>query len=81
MEDQSIYKCGSRTDPANYHPVAALPTLSGVFERVLLPRLQKHIIPIIPSQQFGFMSGSSCADAGVFMAGSIVTALNQWAEL
>ena len=30
-----IYKRGSHTDPANYCPVAMLPTLSGVFERVL----------------------------------------------
>ena len=76
-----VYKHGSRTDPANYRPVAVLPTLSGVFERVLLPRLQKHITPFIPSQQFGFMSGSSCADAGVSMTGSIVSALNQRAEV
>ena len=27
------------------------------------------------------MKGSSCADAGVSLAGSIVTALNQWAEV
>ena len=70
-----IYKHGSRTDPANYHPVAVLPTLSGVFERVLLFQLEKHITPFIPSQQFGFMSGSSCADAGISMTGSIVAAL------
>ena len=76
-----VYKCGSRTDPANYRPVAVLLTLSGVFERVLLPRLQKHITSFIPSQQFGFMSGSSCADAGVSMTGSIVAALNQRAEV
>ena len=76
-----VYKRGSRTDPANYRPVAVLPTLSGVFERVLLPRLQKHITPFIPSQQFGFMSGSSYADAGVSMTGSIVSALNQRAEV
>ena len=76
-----IYKHGSRTDPANYHPVAVLSTLSDVFERVLLPWLQKHITPFIPSQQFSFMPGSSCADAGISMTGSIVAALNQRAEV
>ena len=75
-----IYKHGLRTAPTNYCPVAVLPTLSNVFERVLLPRLKKHIIPFIPPQQFGFMTGSSCADAGVSMPGS-VTALNQRAEM
>ena len=76
-----IYKHSSRTDPANYHPVAVLPTLSRVFERVLLPRLQKHITPFIPSQQFSFMSGISCANAGISMAGSIMAAFNQQAEV
>ena len=75
------YKRDSRTDPANYRAVVVLPTLYGVFERVLLPRLQKHITPFIPSQQFNFMSGSSCADVGVSMNGSIVAALNQRAEV
>ena len=77
----TIYKRGSGTDPANYRPVAVLPTLSGVFERVLLSWLEKHITSFIPSQQFGFMSGSSCADAGISMTGSVVAALNQRAEV
>ena len=34
-----IYKRGSHADLANYRPVAVLPTLSGIFERVLLPWL------------------------------------------
>ena len=32
-----FYKCGSRTDHVNYRPVAVLPTLSCVFDCVLLP--------------------------------------------
>ena len=56
-------------------------TLSGVFEGVLLPQLQKHITPFILSQQFCFMSGSSCADAGVSMTGSIIATLNQRVEV
>ena len=43
-----IHKRGLRTAPTNYRPVAVLPTLSNVFERVLLPRLKKHINPFIP---------------------------------
>ena len=38
-----IYKHGLCADPANYCPVAVFSTLSGVFEHVLLPQLQKHI--------------------------------------
>ena len=48
----------------------------------LVPQTEETIIPFVPPQQFGFMSGSSCADAGVSMTGSIVnTALNQQAEV
>ena len=34
-----IFKKGSRTDPTCYRPIAVLPTLSRVFERLLLPQL------------------------------------------
>ena len=47
----------------------------------MLPQLKKHITPFIPPEQFGFISGSSCADAGVSVAGSTVDALNQRAEV
>ena len=73
-----IHKRGLHTVPTNYHPVAVLPN---VFERVLLTKLKKHINHFIPPQQFGFITGISCADAGVSLAGSIVTALNQRAEV
>ena len=76
-----IHKRSLHTAPTTYRPVAVLPTLSNVFERVLQPRQKKHINPFIPPQQFGFMTGSSCADSVVSLARSIITALNQRAEV
>ena len=50
------------------------------FERLLVSQLQRHIDPHIPCEQFGFMRGSSTSDAGVSLASTITTAINQRAE-
>jgi len=65
----------------NYHPVTVLPTLSRVFERVLVPQLCKRIIQHIPSEQFGFVKGSNTLDARLSLASTIMSALNQRAEV
>jgi len=75
-----IFKKDSRTDPTCYRPIAVLPTLSRVFERLLLPQLSRHIHSHIPKEQFGFMKGSSTSDAGMLLASCITTAINQRAE-
>jgi len=75
-----IFKKDSRTDPTCYRPIAVLPTLSRVFERLLLPQLSRYIYPHIPKEQFGFMKGSSTSDTGVLLASCITTAINQRAK-
>ena len=76
-----VYKKGPRSDPKNCHPIAVLSTLSRVFEPVLVPQLYKHIIQHIPSEQFGFVKGSNTLDAGLSLASTITSALNQRAEV
>ena len=76
-----VYKKGPRSDPKNYCPIAVLPTLSCVFERVLVPQLYKHIIQHIPSEQFGFIKGSNTLNAGFSLASTITSALNQRAKV
>ena len=75
-----VFKKDSRLDPTCYRPIAVLPTLSCIFERLLVSQLQRHIDPHIPREQFGFMRGSSTSDAGVSLASTITTAINQRAE-
>ena len=75
-----VFKKGSRSDPTCYRPIAVLPTLSRVFERLLAPQLRRHIDPHIPREQFGFMRGSSTSDAGVSLASTITAAIDQRAE-
>ena len=60
-----VFKKGSWSDPSCYCPIAVLPTLSQVFERLSVPQLWRHIEPHIPWEQFGFKRGSSASDAGV----------------
>ena len=75
-----VFKKGSRSDPTCYRPIVVLPTLSRVFEKLLVTQLKRHIDLHIPKEQFGFMKGSSTSDAGVLLASTIITAINQRAE-
>ena len=76
-----VYKKGARSDSTNYRPIAVLPTLSRVFELLLITQFQRQISPHIPPEQFGFLKGSSTSDAGVSLASAITTAINQRAEV
>lgn len=52
------------TEVASYRPISLLPTLSKVFERLLLKRLNKiiNVRKLIPNHQFGFRSKHSTID-------------------
>ena len=71
-----VYKKGARSDPINYRSIAVLPTLSCVFEQLLITQLQRQILPHLPPEQFGFLKGSGTSDAGVSLASAITTAIN-----
>lgn len=49
------------TIPSNYRPISLLPTVSKLFERVILTRIEKHLVNhrSIPDEQFGFQKGHS----------------------
>ena len=71
-----VYKKGARSDPINYRPIAVLPTLSRVFEQLLITLLQRQILPHLPPEQFRFLKGSGTLDAGISLASAITTAIN-----
>ena len=75
------FEKGSCSYPCNCCPIAVLSTLSRVFERVLQPILERPLSLFIPVLQFGFIKGSSCADAGYSLASTILFALDQRAEV
>lgn len=49
------------TLPTNYRPISLLSSLSKVFERIILNRLNRHLDSneVIPNEQFGFKAGHS----------------------
>lgn len=49
------------TNPSNYRPISLLSSISKLFERVLLNRINRFLEanPVIPNEQFGFKSGHS----------------------
>lgn len=49
------------TNPSNYRPISLLSTLSKIFERLILNRINRHleISNVIPHEQFGFKVGHS----------------------
>lgn len=49
------------SDPSSYRPISLLSSISKIFERLVLNRLNSHIEAnnIIPAEQFGFRTGHS----------------------
>eukprot|EP00662_Eupelagonemidae_sp_cell21_P057703 gene57703-biopygen97117 len=58
-------KRGSIDDPTKYRPVALLPAISRVVERVLAKQLKEHVrrARLMPLFQHGFVPGRSCETA------------------
>jgi len=42
---------------------------------------REHILTFIPSEQFGFLKGSGTSDAGISLASTITSVINQQAEV
>ena len=53
---------GSKDEPSNFRPISILPILARVFEKMITAQLYHHCDynGILPAQQFGFSSKSSC---------------------
>ncbi|CAK1581342.1 unnamed protein product [Parnassius mnemosyne] len=62
-----IFKSGSTLDPANFRPISVLPTLSKLFEKIILDQMLSFftINKLLHNNQFGFTRGRSTTDAGV----------------
>lgn len=56
-----LFKKGSHSDPGNYRPISILPSLSKVFEKVLLKQLTAYFTQnsILFPSQYGFRKGHS----------------------
>ncbi|CAK1581999.1 unnamed protein product [Parnassius mnemosyne] len=62
-----LFKSGSTLDPANFRSISVLPTLSKIFEKIILDQLLIffNTNKLLHKNQFGFTRGRSTSDAGV----------------
>ena len=73
-----IYKSGTKTDKNNYRPIALLPTLSKVFEKLIHKRVTSFLtkFDLLYSDQYGFQSKKSTTDAILKFTDKCYDALN-----
>ncbi|KAA5569769.1 reverse transcriptase family protein, partial [Pseudomonas aeruginosa] len=74
-----LFKSGSTDDPSNYRPISVLPTLSKIFEKIILTQLLEHFNSnnLLHNKQFGFTRGRSTTDAGAYLVKNI---FKSWEE-
>ncbi|GBP36130.1 Probable RNA-directed DNA polymerase from transposon BS [Eumeta japonica] len=70
MKDSKViplFKGGSASSPNNFRPISILPSLSKIFEKLILKQLLVHFYTnkLMSNKQFGFTRGRSTIDAGV----------------
>ncbi len=56
--------------PSSYRPVAILPAMSKIMERVVLRQVSLHLAPLLPLTQFGFRPKKSTSTAIVYAHGA-----------
>lgn len=71
-----LHKNGSKSDPNNFRPISILPSLSKIFEKVILDQLVSYFNQhkLIHNRQFGFTKGSSTTDAAATLIRTIFDA-------
>ena len=59
----AVYKAGEKEDPYNYRPIAVLPTIARVFEKLIYGELYNYFTKnnLLGNKQFGFRSLHSTA--------------------
>ena len=71
-----IYKKNYVMDKRNYRPVSILPTVSKIFEKVMLEQLNVHFDPILSPYMSGFRKGYSCENVLLHFVESAKSALD-----
>ena len=74
-----IFKNGCQKEASNYRPIACLPVLSKVFEKVVFNQLYDYLTfnKILSPNQFGFQPGKSTLDPLIQILNYIAESFNQ----
>ena len=73
-----LHKGGDKDEASNYRPIALLPTLSKIIERLVKSRLVSFLFKykILTEYQFGFLSNKSTNDAMFSLLNKVYSSLN-----
>ena len=73
-----LYKGGDKDEASNYRPIALLPTLSKIIERLVKKRFLSFLLKykILTTHQFGFLSNSCTNDAMFDLFNNVYSSLN-----
>lgn len=68
-----LFKAGSKTQATNFRPVSILPTLSKIFEKIILQQMSEFFVEneLLHARQFGFRKNYSTIDAATKLVTSI----------
>ena len=74
-----VHKKGALCDIQNYRPIAILPTINKVFERIIFSQITTYLSNnrLLHDSQFGFSKGNSTESAVLFLLSRIYKAINE----
>lgn len=74
-----LFKCGDKTDVANYRPISIITNLTKVFEKILKSRMNNYIKKhnLISERQFGFQENKCTEDAISYLISNIYKSVDE----
>ena len=79
MYTESIHEHSNATECQSYRPTAILPTISKIFEEIILRRLNQHFTKhnLLTSNQFAYQAGKGTVDAIKYLITTVGKALEE----
>ena len=79
---KALFKKGDRTDPGNYRPISILPSISKIFEKLLLKQLYTYFTEnsLLFNHQYGFRKAHSTEHAVLELIDRVVNDMDKGAN-
>jgi hypothetical protein len=76
---KALFKKGDKSDPNNYRPISILPSISKIFEKLLLKQLYKYFTDnsLLFNHQYGFRKGHSTEHAVLELVDRVVNDMDK----
>ena len=78
-QNKPLFKTGDKQNPKNYYPISLLSSLSKIFEKILVKRLERFFekCDVLNSQQYGFSKRESTLNAPIDLTETIRTKISK----